>query len=662
MSVTDEIKERADIVEIISRYTQLKRAGNSYKGLCPFHSERTPSFVVFPNSGTWHCFGGCATGGDVFTFLMRKENLEFREVLQMLARDLGITLEENERDPDHQQRGSLYDINGVAAQYFQEVLAHHPAAKAARAYLERRAIDAQTSERFQLGFALESWNSLRDFLSARNFSIDQQIAAGLLKRNEERESVYDAFRNRLMIPIRDRQGRVIGFGGRVLDSSLPKYLNTSETALFHKSHVVYGIDLAQQAIRKEDQVVIVEGYMDVIAAHQYGYANVVACMGTALTAEQLKQLQRYTSNYVLALDADAAGQSATIRGLNQARQSLGKLRKPTVGSGGIRMTERLGANLSILSMPEGKDPDEFIRKNTKAWPELVKQAKPLVDFYIEVICSQVDLSSAAGKAQAVTELTPLIAEIEDETERQHYGQRLARLLRIDESTIEMRVQAETRIVQAGIERNSNSDTARQRRPEHRSLEGETGAPNPTNGSISKPTSPTQRQPAPPDHEDHLLTNLLRDPELLFWLAGETRQQGIKGLQPTDLLRIENQEILRSLSSYLAGDEPWDVELYQETLPLELHGRLAHLIAYGAKLPAMPSDALRGDTFKSLVRLRIQRLKNELTQIKFLLDEAQRNQDRESILNFGRTNDQIRREIGHLQHLSVHWNTQKSNLY
>ena len=155
---------------------------------------------------------------------------------------------------------------------------------------------------------------------------------------------------------------------------------------------------------------------------------------------------------------------------------------------------------------------------------------------------------------------------------------------------------------------------------------------------------------------------MRDPELLFWLAGETRQQGIKGLQPTDLLRIENQEILRSLSSYLAGDEPWDVELYQETLPLELHGRLAHLIAYGAKLPAMPSDALRGDTFKSLVRLRIQRLKNELTQIKFLLDEAQRNQDRESILNFGRTNDQIRREIGHLQHLSVHWNTQKSNLY
>lgn len=653
MSATDEIKARADIVEIISRYTPLKRAGTTYKGNCPFHNERTPSFVVFPNSGTWHCFGACATGGDVFTFLMQKENLEFREVLQMLARDLGVNLDENEFDPEHKQRDSLYDINAAAASYFQEILAHHPAAQKARDYLQRRAIDSQTSERFQIGFALDSWNSLRDFLSARKFSIEQQIAAGLLKRNEEKESVYDAFRNRVMIPIRDRQGRVIGFGGRVLDDSLPKYLNTSETPLFHKSHVVYGIDLAHQTIRSSDQVVIVEGYMDVIAAHQHGYANVVACMGTALTSEQLKQLQRYTSNFVLALDADAAGQSATIRGLNQARQALGTMRKPTVGSGGVRMTERLGADLSILSMPEGKDPDEFIRKNPGGWPQLVKQAKPLVDFYVDVICSQVDVNSAAGKAQAVTELTPLIAELENDTERQHYSQRLARLLRIDESTIEMRVQAETRIVRAGI------DTARQRRTENRSPTQDApaeprGAERPT-----RVTRPARSQPATHDHEDYLLANLLRDPDLLFWLAKETELQRIKPLQPIDLIRVENQEILRKLNNYLAGDEPWDIELYQETLPGELHGRLAHLVAYSALLPAMPSAILRADTFKTLIRIRIQRLRTESTQVKFLMDEAQQSHDRESILSFGRTNDQIRRELGHLHDLSVHWSPQSS---
>lgn len=663
MSATDEIKARADIVEVVSRYTPLKRAGTTYKGNCPFHNERTPSFVVFPNSGTWHCFGACATGGDVFNFLMRKENLDFREVLQMLARDLGINLDESEYDPDHKQRTSLYEINGAAAAYFQEILAHHPAAQNARDYMQRRAIDRATAEQFQIGFALESWNSLRDFLSARNFSIEQQIAAGLLKRNEEKESVYDAFRNRVMIPIRDRQGRVIGFGGRVLDDSLPKYLNTSETALFHKSHVVYGIDLAHQAIRSSDQVVIVEGYMDVIAAHQHGFKNVVACMGTALTSEQLKQLQRYTSNFVLALDSDAAGQSATIRGLNQARQALGTMRKPTVGSGGIRMTERLGANLSILSMPEGKDPDEYIRKNREGWPQLVKQAKPLVDFYIDVVCSQVDVSSAAGKGQAVAELTPLIAELEDETERQHYSQRLARLLRVDESTIEMRVHAETRIVRAGI------DVARQRRAESKSLpaddtanpeiESSPNKPSRNGSSFVKNVRVERNPPAAPDNEDHLLANLLRDPDLLYWLANETEQQRIQKLQPEDLNRVENQEILRTLDRYLASDDPWDVELYQETLPIELHGRLGHLMAYGAKLPLMPNTLVREDTFKTLVRLRIQHLKVENTQIKFLLDEAQQNQDRESILSFSRNNDQIRRELGHLHHLSVHWSLQSS---
>ncbi|HMN27988.1 MAG TPA: DNA primase, partial [Caldilineaceae bacterium] len=256
MSVTDEVKQRIDIVELISRYTPLKRSGGTYKGLCPFHNERTPSFIVFPNTGTWRCFGACGVGGDLFSFVMRKENLDFREALQMLAREAGVDLEAAEGQANSSQRTRQYAINETATTYFYEILQHHPAAQTARAYLEQRGIDGATVERFRLGFALDSWNHLRDYLSHQGFSLDEQLAAGLVKRSEERESTYDAFRNRVMIPIRDRQGRVLGFGGRVLDKSEPKYLNTAETALFHKSRVIYGLDQANQAIRTADRVVI----------------------------------------------------------------------------------------------------------------------------------------------------------------------------------------------------------------------------------------------------------------------------------------------------------------------------------------------------------------------------------------------------------------------
>ncbi len=360
MSAIDEIKARANIEDVIGRYTELKKAGSILKGLCPFHNERTPSFVVYPNSGTWHCFGACGTGGDVFSFLMRKENIDFREALVRLAQETGVSLEEDEHDEERSLKVALHEVNEAAAKYFHDLLLNHAQATRARAYLERRKLDGETADSFQIGFSLDQWSGLRDYLSGRGFPLETQLAAGLVKRNEQRETIYDAFRNRVIIPIRDRQGRVIGFGGRVLDDSQPKYLNTAETPLFHKSHVVFGIDRAQDAIRKADEVVIVEGYMDVIAAHQHGFANVVACMGTAITSDQLRQLERYTRNFVMALDADAAGQAATIRGLNQARQALTRVSKPVLTPGrGVQMTERLDATLRIISMPEGMDPDDW---------------------------------------------------------------------------------------------------------------------------------------------------------------------------------------------------------------------------------------------------------------------------------------------------------------
>jgi DNA primase len=631
-NVTDEVKQRVDIVELIARYTPLKRAGSVYKGLCPFHSERTPSFIVFPHTGTWHCFGACGTGGDAFAFVMRKENLNFREALESLASQVGVVLPAEGSDGQEDQRSRLLAANEAATVYYQKILAHHAAAAVARAYLERRSLDAQTCSLFRLGYALPGWSGLRDHLLEQGFALPLLIEAGLVKWSEERQSSYDAFRNRVIFPISDRSGRVIGFGGRVLDDGVPKYLNTAETPLFHKSHVVYGLDLAQRAIRERDQVVIVEGYMDVIAAHQHGHSNVVACMGTALTAEQLQQLQRQTSRFVLALDADSAGQRATIRGLNQARQALLRVQKPAVLPGGrIQLESRLGADLWITRLPEGRDPDEVIRQDLQLWEQTLVAARPLVDFYCDVVAEQMDLTSAQGKGEAVAELAPLIAELSNEIERQHYLQRLSRMVQVDEATIAGRVQAAARQLQAGIE------------PGGRTAPPAPAAP-PAGEVRSREVQATQRYA----HEEHLLANLLADVDLVVWLAGVTERYQLSPLQPQDWQHVENQEIFRQLKQYLNSDEPWDVELFQERLDRRLHGRLAQLVAYASLLPAHDPALMREDVIKGVLRMRLEQVRSETTRIKYLQDELQRSGELEAARSFEKTTNACLRELAHLQ--------------
>jgi len=642
-SVTDEVKQRVDVVELISRYTPLKRAGSVYKGLCPFHSERTPSFVVFPHTGTWHCFGACGTGGDVFAFVMRKENLTFREALEMLAQQVGVDLSAAEGSAQNDQRDRLYAANAAAATFFRHTLLHHPGAEIARSYLQRRGIDDATADAFQLGYAPALWSGLRDHLLGRDFSLDLLLDAGLIKRSEERQSTYDAFRHRVIFPICDRQGRVIGFGGRVLDDGTPKYLNTAETPLFHKSHVVYGLDRAHRTIRERDQVVIVEGYMDVIAAHQFGYSNVVACMGTALTTEQLQQLQRFTNNFVLALDADAAGQQATIRGLNQARQALTRVSKPVVTPGGrVQLEDRLGANLFITTLPEGRDPDDVIRQDAPLWERTVAAAKPLVDFYFDVVAHQSDLTSARGKGEAVAELTPLIAELSDAIEQQHYIQWLSRLVQVDELTIASRVQASARTARAGVGSNKR-----------RTITPAAGDASAT----APPTPPRQESPrqAPLgryDQEDHLLAALLANVDLVVWLATVTDRYHLTPVQPHDWQHVENQEIFRGLQQYLSSDEPWDVEQFQEMLDRSLHGRLARLLAYAATLPPRDAIIMREGIVKDVLRLRLDQMSSETTRIRYLQDELQRAGDLEAARSFEKANNVRAREMAHLQRQSV----------
>ncbi len=321
MSVADEIKSKLDIVQYIQRYAPLKKAGRSWKACCPFHSEKTPSFVVNEANQTWHCFGSCATGGDIFTFAMKYNGWTFTEALEELGKLAGIEVRPKspEQREQYEELDRLRGLMQSAADYFHDLLydANHPAAVTTLNYARvKRGLTDATLHRFQVGFAPPGWQNASDALKALGYSEDDLLTVGLASRNDSGR-VYDRFRNRLMIPIRDDRGRVVGFGARALAAEdNPKYLNSPQTPLFDKSHLLFGLDFAKQPIRDTDTAVIVEGYLDAIQAHQAGYTNVVAQMGTALTETQLKLLAPKLANHiVLSLDSDAAGQSATRRSL-----------------------------------------------------------------------------------------------------------------------------------------------------------------------------------------------------------------------------------------------------------------------------------------------------------------------------------------------------------
>jgi DNA primase catalytic core len=375
MNPVEEIKQRVDIVDVISESVSLQKSGRNYRALCPFHAEKAPSFFVFPDKGTWHCFGGCATGGDVFAFVMKKENVDFSGALRVLADRAGISLGRKSVAAEETEKDRLHQANEAAALFFQHSLLNTQAGAAALNYLTLRGIDRQTAETFQLGYAPDSWDALREHLKGRGFTEAELLKAGLLVEGEK--GGYDRFRQRVTIPIRDERGRVVGFGSRMLpgdsdgESSVeaegPKYLNTPQTPIFDKGAILFALDRAAEHIRRSDLAVIVEGYMDVIAAHQHGNANVVASMGTALTERQLSLLRRLTENIVLAFDPDTAGRAASERG--------------------DLVAQRMGAQIRVMKLPKGRDPDEIIRADPDAWRRYVVEAEAPKAFSAAVIQS-----------------------------------------------------------------------------------------------------------------------------------------------------------------------------------------------------------------------------------------------------------------------------------
>jgi len=353
MTPVEQIKSKLDIVDFIGETVKLRKSGRSYSGLCPFHSEKTPSFHVFPDSQNWRCFGACATGGDIFAYVMKRENLDFGEALRVLAQRAGVELAaRTPKDAEEDARiKKLREINEAAVRYWHNLLLNSPVAQSVRTYLAERGISDNSIVNFQLGFAPESSNALGNYLQSRGYLPADIHAAGLTGQQEVEKGggYYDRFRNRLIFPIRDMKGQTIGFGGRALASDQqPKYLNSPQTPLFDKSSILYGIDMARDAIRTAGIAVIVEGYVDAVMAHQKGFKNVVASMGTALTETQLKTLQRLAKKFILPLDADAAGLEAMRRGLGVAQGALDKVYVPTpFGRDLIEFESRLQAEIRV---------------------------------------------------------------------------------------------------------------------------------------------------------------------------------------------------------------------------------------------------------------------------------------------------------------------------
>ena len=411
----DLVKERVDIVQLVGESVPLKRAGRGYVGLCPFHSEKSPSFHVDPERRTYKCFG-CGEGGDVFTWLEKREGLTPAEALNTLAERAGVEL--THRAPEERkQEDRLFLANDAAAFYFRQALRGTPRGKSVAEYLAKRGITQESIDAFGIGYAPDQRDSLLLYLRKKGFSEDEAVAAGLVTKNDR--GLWDRFRDRLIVPIRDRRGRAIAFGGRAMrDDQQGKYVNSSQTLLFNKSATLYGLDKASAAIRKEGAAVIVEGYFDTIACHQAGFTNVVASMGTALTEDQYRVLNDMKiERAIVAFDGDAAGQrSAESRG----RELLSALSRFGSGAGGGRLGTRTGLSLFVTVLPEGLDPDDVARKEPDLFRRLLAEAKPLLEFLIDRIRATSRLDQSEGRLRFLQRTAALIAEEPDPVRREVY--------------------------------------------------------------------------------------------------------------------------------------------------------------------------------------------------------------------------------------------------
>ncbi len=602
MTVVDEIKSRIDIVDLVSETVQLRRTGKNYTGFCPFHANtRTPAFVVFQETGTWRCFGQCNEGGDIFGYVMKKEGWDFSEALRYLAERAGVQL----RSPTSQEQEAteaqdrLRNLLEEVVIFYRHQLLDTPPGKLALEYLLQRGLRTETIEAFGLGYAPNAWDETLSYFRAKGYSDRDLLDAGMAS---ERDSggIYDRFRHRVMFPIRDARGRMAGFGARILNpEDVPKFLNSPQTGLFDKSGLLYGLDRARKAIRTLDQVVIVEGYLDVIALHQAGFENAVSPMGTALTEHQLNLIKHYTKRIVLALDPDAAGDKATLRGLQIARQAMDRSTDPVFDARGLLGYEaRLQADIRVTTLPEGMDPDDVVNRDPQEWERILENAKPVVVHVMETLAAGRDLEDAKVKSDIAAQVLPLIEDVPDGVEREAYRQRLARMLRIDErALISERRPAASRGRRAAL------------RPRTSGL-------SPQDESLSSAALQYRYI-----LEAYCLGVLMRRPDLMYRVDRAMQEYGLPRIGVHDFDQADHQMIFDLILESLRQDISEPLNFVLNGLSMPLMDRADELLARTTSMDPV-EDRVLEDLIRAFLNLRSQHIHEGLDHLRFLIEDDQ----------------------------------------
>ena len=611
MSTIDEIKSKIDIVDLVSEAgVKLRHAGKNYTGFCPFHDNKhSPAFVVWPETGTWRCFGQCNEGGDIFKFVMKREGLDFKEALQKLAARAGVEIKEYERETPQQKEAyeNLRKLLEDAIIYYRS---HLFANNDILNYLrEKRGLNDSTIETFGLGYAPAGYDNLLKHFTQRGYSEQDLIDSGMLSVREDdpsRDTQYatrsfDRFRNRIMIPIRDEQGRMAGFGARIVDpNDVPKFLNSPETPIFSKGRVLYGLDRARKPIRTADQAVIVEGYLDVIALHQAGYENVVSPMGTALTEDQMRLLKKFTRRIVLALDPDAAGQKAVLRGLDAARSAMDKEGELGFDARGLLRNEsRLQADLRVATMPDDLDPDEIVARDKEEWKKLIEDAKPIVTHVMETLAAGQNLNDPKVKNQIAAQTLPLIEDLPNPLERDTYRQALARMLKVDERSLLA----------------TQPQGPRVRRP--RQVEKNEARESAATVAVSVSSSKAV--------EEYVIGVLFRKPELLYRLDRSLQEFGLIALTAEDFEYTDNQLLFGLIRESVEQDKTEHHDFVVEALPESLQARSRELVKEAEKQERLDEKLLE-ELLRGVIKLRRVAAGENINQLRFLQEEAHQGGD------------------------------------
>lgn len=600
-SEIDEIKSKLDIVEFVSEYLRLTPAGTNFKANCPFHNEKTPSFMVNRERGIWRCFG-CGEGGDALEFLMKIENIPFPEALKVLAQRTGVTLT-RERQQVSTGKNRLYDLCLLAANYWHKVLLDSPLAATARDYLAKRGLSEETIDDFKIGFAIESWDNLLQFLLKRGYSEKEIAGAGLIVRKNQGSGYYDRFRERVMFPIWDYHGRIVGFGGRTLRSDeAAKYINTPQSEIYNKSEVLYGLYQAKQEIKKADLTILVEGYMDVIPSHQAGIKNVVSISGTALTDSQIRILKRYSQNLAIALDQDEAGRVAALRSIDLALQ--------------------LEMNVKVIRVPFGKDPGECVKNNPEDWARAISESQEAMEYFFDEARAGKDPGDSADRKAIVKFMLEKISRLGSEVDRDFWIKRVAQDLSISEPLLR---EAYSRIRPPKLRNTAAAVTKSESKPLQTDWE----------------TSVFQR----------LLSLLIIRPQLLSYFIDNLPTEAISQTLPLTIYKKlvlfynNNTDLLGSTVVDKSG-----IDLFAEFDKwLKTQENQANLVSYWSDSYLLSQEYNSGledreiklELDNLIGALQLSHINKKINQAKSELTSAEKNKDQEKIKEiYGRLNDLI----------------------